>query len=156
MVSMPFVTTMLVQVMVYGQIFTKPHPTTTADWLIKPCRIRPGLFYWKTSLTVFLSFVRLDQFSRVWDWQSNLILITTNWINSQIPEWSGFISHNAPFRTEMCTFLFWMGHCGIWNRCILGFMKLVYYPWCLLGWRSPLCRWPMCRSSGDRRRAGCR
>ena len=27
----------------------------------------------------------------------------------------------------MCTFLFWMGHCGIWNRCILGFVKLVLY-----------------------------
>ena len=27
----------------------------------------------------------------------------------------------------MCTFLFWMEHCGIWNRCILGFVKLVYW-----------------------------
>ena len=25
----------------------------------------------------------------------------------------------------MCTFLFWMEHCGIWSRCILGFVKLV-------------------------------
>ena len=23
----------------------------------------------------------------------------------------------------MCTFLFWMLHCGIWNRCILRFVK---------------------------------
>ena len=38
--------------------------------------------------------------------------------------WS--ISHNAPLRTKMCTFLFWMEHCGIWNRCILGYVKLVY------------------------------
>ena len=29
--------------------------------------------------------------------------------------------------TEMCTFLFWMEHCGIRNRWILGFVKLVYY-----------------------------
>ena len=36
------------------------------------------------------------------------------------------IPHNAPFRTEMCTFLFWMEHCGIRNTCILGFVKLVY------------------------------
>ena len=33
---------------------------------------------------------------------------------------------HSPFRTEMCTFLFWMEHCGIWTRCILGFVKLVY------------------------------
>ena len=30
-----------------------------------------------------------------------------NWPNLQIPEWTCSISHNAPFRTEMCTFLFW-------------------------------------------------
>ena len=35
-------------------------------------------------------------------------------------------SHNAPFRTEMCTFLLWMVHCGMWNRCILCFVRLVY------------------------------
>ena len=39
------------------------------------------------------------------------------------PECTCSISHNAPFRTEMCTFLFWMEHCGIWNRCILGFVN---------------------------------
>ena len=33
-----------------------------------------------------------------------------------------FISHNAPLRTEICTFLFWMMHCGIWNWCIVGFL----------------------------------
>ena len=37
------------------------------------------------------------------------------------------MSHNAPFRTEMCTFLFWMEQCGLWNRCILGFVKLLYF-----------------------------
>ena len=26
----------------------------------------------------------------------------------------------------MCTFLFWMEHCGIRSRCIMGFVKLVY------------------------------
>ena len=49
------------------------------------------------------------------------------WPNSQIPECTCYVSHNAPFRTEMCTFLFWMEHCGIWNRCILGFVKMVYF-----------------------------
>ena len=40
-------------------------------------------------------------------------------------------SHNAPvpyptmhhFRTEMCTFLFWMVHCWIWDRCKIGFLN---------------------------------
>ena len=45
---------------------------------------------------------------------------------SHIPECTSSISHNAAFRTEMCTFLFWMVHCGIWNRCILGFVRLLY------------------------------
>ena len=31
---------------------------------------------------------------------------------SQIPECTCSISHNAPLRTEMCTFLFSMEHCG--------------------------------------------
>ena len=39
---------------------------------------------------------------------------------SQIPQCNFPISHcvwhNAPFRTELCTFLFWMVHCGIWDR----------------------------------------
>ena len=50
----------------------------------------------------------------------------SNWPNSQIPECICSIPHNAPFRTEMYTFLFWMEYCGIWNRCILGFVKLAY------------------------------
>ena len=55
------------------------------------------------------------------------IIQKNNWPNSQIPECTCSISHNAPFRTEMCIFLFWMVHCGIWKRCILGFVKLVYW-----------------------------
>ena len=26
----------------------------------------------------------------------------------------------------MCIFLFWMVHCRIWNKCIMGFVRLVY------------------------------
>ena len=33
------------------------------------------------------------------------------------------ISHNAPFRAEMCTFLLWMVLCGIWNRCLARFVN---------------------------------
>ena len=48
-----------------------------------------------------------------------------NWPNSQISECTCSISYNAPFKTEMCAFLFWIDHCWIWNRCILGFVKLL-------------------------------
>ena len=36
------------------------------------------------------------------------------------------MSRNGPFRTEMCTILFRMVHCGMWDRCIVGFRNLVY------------------------------
>ena len=55
--------------------------------------------------------------------------VQCNWPISQIPECTCSISQNAPFRTEMCTFLFWMEHSGTWNRYILGFVKFVYNPW---------------------------
>ena len=45
--------------------------------------------------------------------------------NSQIPQCTCHISHNATFRTELCTFLFWMVQCVIWDRCIMGFVRLV-------------------------------
>ena len=69
-----------------------------------------------------LGFVRLVY------WRPCLIPTNSpvNWPNSQIPECTWSISHNTPFRTEMCIFLFWMEHYGIWIRCILGFVKLVY------------------------------
>ena len=54
-------------------------------------------------------------------------LSEVNWPNPRIPECTCSMSHNAPFWTEMCTFLFWMEHCGTWNSCILGFVKLVYW-----------------------------
>ena len=50
-----------------------------------------------------------------------------NWPNSQIPQCIYPISHDAPFRTEMWTFRFWMVYCGIWNKCIVAFVKLVYW-----------------------------
>ena len=34
--------------------------------------------------------------------------------------------NSAPFSSEMCTFLFCMVHCGIWNGCILEFVRLIY------------------------------
>ena len=58
----------------------------------------------------------VKQFWRIW---------VTNRAISQIPECTCPISHTDPFRTQMRTFLFWMQHCGIWNRCILGFVNKV-------------------------------
>ena len=51
-----------------------------------------------------------------------------NWQVLQIPECTSPISNNTSFRTEMCTFLFWMVHCGIWNRCILQ------WDWSTISW----------------------
>ena len=58
-----------------------------------------------------------------------------NWPNSQIPQYTCPISHNAPFRTEMCSFLFTMVHCGIWDRCIMGIATMIYLirPHCVMG-----------------------
>ena len=40
-----------------------------------------------------------------------------------------YLFHNAPFRTEMCTFLFLMVtlHCGIWDKCTTRVVRLVYW-----------------------------
>ena len=38
--------------------------------------------------------------------------------NRPIPEHTCSISHNAPFRTKMYTFLFWMGYSGIWKSAV--------------------------------------
>ena len=43
---------------------------------------------------------------------------------AQIPQCTSSISHNSPFRAEMCTFLFWMVYCGIWEWCIGDLWKL--------------------------------
>ena len=63
-------------------------------------------------------------------WLLCVTSLATSWVytwpNSQIPRCTCSISHNATFRTEMYTFLFWMVHCGIWNWCIVGFVRLVY------------------------------
>ena len=44
--------------------------------------------------------------------------------NSQFQWCISPISHYATFRTEMWIFLFWMWHCGRWNRCIAECVKL--------------------------------
>ena len=65
----------------------------------------------------------------------------TNRPISQIPQCTCPISHNTPFRTEMCTFLFWMVHCNNflltiqikWKICT-HFFNIVtsWFPFCTL------------------------
>ena len=47
--------------------------------------------------------------------------------NSHIPECTCPIPHNAPFRTEMCTFLFWMEHFGIWHDDVIKWKHFPHY-----------------------------
>ena len=58
---------------------------------------------------------------------------------SQIPQYTCPIFHNAPFRTEMCTFLFWMVYCGIWDDYIVGFIRLFYSTLAITVANSPGC-----------------
>ena len=61
-----------------------------------------------------------------------------------IPQCTCSISHNAPFRTEMCTFLFWIEHCGTRNSCIVWVFRLVYLGMQSIG-RITMCRiWVSC------------
>ena len=88
--------------------------------------------YFKMSSTKWQPFfqVSMYQMKIIWGLNKNisdiLLSLIDNWPNLQIPGCTCSISHNVTFKTEVCTFLFWMLHCGIWNRCILGFVKLVY------------------------------
>ena len=57
----------------------------------------------------------------------NVWCVYLNWFNSQIPQCTCFISHNAPLMAWVSNY--WMVHCGIWNRCIVGFVRLIYSVW---------------------------
>ena len=48
-----------------------------------------------------------------------------NRLISQTPQCTCLISHNVPLRKEMCTFLFWIVHWGMWDKCMVGLMTLV-------------------------------
>ena len=80
----------------------------------------------------------------IW-WRHHVSQISTPWSNNgkatqhQLMlrrSWNFMIhkSHNAPVpyptihhSEQMCTFLFWIMHCGAWDRYIMGFMKLVIF-----------------------------
>ena len=58
---------------------------------------------------------------------SNYCLIFAKDHSHKSQQCTGLIFCNAPFRTEMSAFLSWMVHCGIWDQCTVGFVRLVYY-----------------------------
>ena len=49
--------------------------------------------------------------------------------NPHIQQCTCPISHKASYKTDMCTFLFWTVHCGIWCRRIVGCVRLVLNHW---------------------------
>ena len=57
---------------------------------------------------------------------SNAENVSIWWRHYEIPQCTSPISHNTPFRKEMCIFMSWMVHCGMRDRCITGFVNLVY------------------------------
>ena len=69
--------------------------------------------------------------TRRYQWHGQVITSHRYWgmqyIKLTNPKVPLFHTHNALFRTAMCTFLFWMVHCGIWKRCIMWFVDVVYY-----------------------------
>ena len=91
---------------VYYQLSNKCHS------LEKTILFGDKSLWWKQ-----LSMVRVHAFAFAMDLNTRIV---------QIPQCTCPISHNAPFRTEMCTFLFWIVYCGKWDRCIVGFVRLVY------------------------------
>ena len=66
-------------------------------------------------------------------------VIPVNRRYSQIPQCTCSISRNASFGTDQCTVLFWMVHCELCNKCIVGFMRLVSCGLSL--WRQGFHRW---------------
>ena len=92
-------------------------------------------------------------------YNANLAISGSKWPNSQIPEYTcSTIPHNAPFRTEMCIFLFWLEHCGIWKQVHSGIWEIGLILWChqwwqswhhedcvgMLPWGLPICRKMVC------------
>ena len=50
--------------------------------------------------------------------------------NSQMTQCTSPICHNVPFKSAMCIFLFWMVHCGLWDRCIVCIVWFVNLAYC--------------------------
>ena len=62
-------------------------------------------------------------------WTSNYIpQILRDAVDHYIKSHNAPVSHPTMHHSEQkCAHLFWMVHCGMWNRCIAWFVDLVYY-----------------------------
>ena len=58
-----------------------------------------------------------------------------------------FLSHTLQYIIQEKSFLFWMVYCGIWDRCIVWLVRMVYYipyyiknhycsEWCIVGYET--------------------
>ena len=85
------------------------------------CRLTPMPPLRKLSIAIEIQFCMYRRFTET---------LRLDWPNSQIPQCTCSISHNAIFRTEICTFLFWILNCLMWNRFIMGFVRLAFHDSC--------------------------
>ena len=74
---------------------------------------------------------------------SRVQLCWTYRLISPIPQRTYPISHTYTyFRTGMCTFLIWMVHCGIWDRCIVEFVNLIFWEPIIPQLNDRIISWP--------------
>ena len=62
-----------------------------------------------------------------------------NWPVSRVPQCACWVTCSAPSGAEVCTFLFWMVHCGMPGRCAVELVRLVYHYYCLTDLSKLLC-----------------
>ena len=65
--------------------------------------------------------------------------IEINWPVSRVPQCACWMTCSASSGAEVCTFLFWMVHCGMPGRCAVGWVRLVYHYYCLTDLSKLLC-----------------
>ena len=62
-----------------------------------------------------------------------------NWPVSRVPQCACWMTCSASSGAEVCTFLFWMVHCGMPGRCAVRWVRLVYHYYCLTYLSKLLC-----------------
>ena len=75
----------------------------------------------------------------IW-WRHHVQYLTLNELtNSRVTQCVCWMTCSAPSGAEVCTFLFWMVHCGMPGRCAVGWVRLVYHYYCLTDLSKLLC-----------------
>ena len=65
------------------------------------------------TLCTYFCYYNIVYCGMIWGWSIMRFVQQYHWPISLIPQCNCPISHNTPFKTEICTFLIWMVHCGI-------------------------------------------